>query len=82
MQLPDYLHGIAHDNLVNEGDVIQQQYIAAKKRNQWAIIYGLVPYRDGNQWCVLLGEDIQSGICGFGDTPAAAIYEFDKEMGF
>lgn len=30
--------------------------------------YNLQPYRDGNAWCILLGKDIQSGICGFGDT--------------
>ena len=82
MELPDYLHGIAQDNLNNEGFAIEQRYQAERKRNQWAVIYGLIPYKDGNQWCVLLGENIQDGICGFGDTPVAAIYEFDKEMGF
>lgn len=23
---------------------------------------------DGNQWCTLLGEDLQQGVAGFGDT--------------
>ena len=26
-------------------------------------------YQDGNEWCVLYGEDIQAGICGFGKSP-------------
>lgn len=36
-------------------------------------------YPDGNQWCALYGEDLQSGVCGFGDTPDAASRDFDKE---
>ena len=34
-------------------------------------------YPDGNAWCVLWGEDIQTGICGFGDSPAEAMKDFD-----
>ncbi len=33
---------------------------------------------DGNQWCALYGDDLQSGVSGFGDSPAAAMYDFDK----
>jgi hypothetical protein len=35
--------------------------------------------KDGNQWCVLYGENLQVGIAGFGDTPRLAIYAFNKE---
>ena len=35
--------------------------------------------RDGNQWCVLYGEDLQVGIAGFGDSPADAILEFSGQ---
>ena len=41
---------------------------------------GLKPYKDGNQWCVLAGNNIQEGICGFGDTIEDAICEFLKEV--
>jgi hypothetical protein len=34
--------------------------------------------KDGDQWCVLLGENLQEGISGFGDTPYLAILEFNK----
>ena len=37
-------------------------------------------YQDGNQWCVLYGEDLQSGIAGFGDTIRLAIYDFNKQF--
>jgi hypothetical protein len=33
---------------------------------------------DGNQWCVLYGEDLQSGIAGFGNSPYLAIVDFEK----
>lgn len=34
--------------------------------------------RDGGQWCAILGDDLQSGVCGFGDSPAEAMIDFDK----
>ena len=40
--------------------------------------YNLKPYRDGNAWCILLGRDIQSGICGFGNTQTEAYLDFLK----
>jgi len=33
---------------------------------------------DGNQWCALYGKNLQDGVCGFGDTPAEAMSDFDK----
>ena len=38
-------------------------------------------FQDGDQWCALLGENIQEGICGFGYTPEAAYAEFAKAWG-
>ena len=34
-------------------------------------------FRDGDMWCCLLGDNIQEGICGFGETPAKACSNFD-----
>ncbi len=34
--------------------------------------------QDGDQWCALLGGNLQEGIAGFGDTPSAAMYAFDE----
>jgi hypothetical protein len=33
---------------------------------------------DGNQYCALYGDDLMSGIAGFGDTADAAMRDFDK----
>ena len=41
---------------------------------------GLKPYKDGDQWCVLLGDNIQEGICGFGNTIEDALYAFLKDL--
>lgn len=42
----------------------------------------IVPFKDGNQWCALYGEDLQAGIAGFGGTPLSAIenlrYQLNK----
>lgn len=38
----------------------------------------LTPYKDGNQWCVLWGANIQEGLCGFGDTPFKALLDFNQ----
>jgi hypothetical protein len=34
---------------------------------------------DGNQWCVLYGKDLQSGVAGFGDSPAQAARDFNEQ---
>jgi hypothetical protein len=33
---------------------------------------------DGNRWCALYGEDLQSGVAGFGESPYAAMRDFDR----
>ena len=33
---------------------------------------------DGNQWCVLYGENLQDGVAGFGDSPLLAMFDFNK----
>ena len=32
---------------------------------------------DGDQWCALYGDDLQSGVAGFGKSPADAMWDFD-----
>jgi hypothetical protein len=34
-------------------------------------------YKEGDDWCVSSGEDIASGIFGYGKTPQKAIEDFD-----
>lgn len=37
-------------------------------------------YLDGNEWCALLGKDLQEGLAGFGKTPAAALCALCGEL--
>jgi hypothetical protein len=34
-------------------------------------------FPDGNQWCALYGDNLQDGVCAFGDTPNKAAIAFD-----
>jgi hypothetical protein len=34
--------------------------------------------KDGDAWSVLYGDNIQEGVCGFGDSPDAAMRDFDQ----
>ena len=36
-------------------------------------------FKDGNQWCMLYGDNLQDGVAGFGATPAEAADDFDKK---
>ena len=47
--------------------------------NRPSVMLGLIPIRDGNQWCVLYGENLQVGIAGFGDSPDKAMENFDMD---
>lgn len=35
---------------------------------------------DGNQFCFLLGENLQSGLAGFGDTARLAAIDFNRQF--
>ena len=37
---------------------------------------------DGNQWCALMGIDLQEGIAGFGDTPQEAVEDLSRKSVF
>lgn len=36
-------------------------------------------FPEGNKWCALYGENLQDGVCAFGDTPDSASRQFDIE---
>lgn len=33
---------------------------------------------DGNKWCAMYGDNLADGVCGFGDSPDAAMWDFDR----
>ena len=60
----------------------QSQLSASVEAEEYNLvkILGLVPYKDGNSWCVLWGENLQVGVSGFGDTPYKAILAFNRAV--
>ena len=40
----------------------------------------IVPFKDGDQWCALHGEDLQAGIAGFGNTPFLAMADLRDQL--
>lgn len=33
---------------------------------------------DGSKWCALYGDNMREGVAGFGDSPAQAMADFDR----
>jgi len=63
----------------------ENEYVASIKRvNYWNKLNRpfmlLKPNvtKDGDQWCALLGPNIQEGVCGFGYTPEEAGRAVDR----
>lgn len=48
------------------------------QNNRPSTIYKPKLYKDGNLWCALYGDNIQDGVAGFGDSPALAYEDFDR----
>ena len=42
-----------------------------------SVMYRPRIFMEGNSWCALYGENIQDGVAGFGDSPEAAMADFD-----
>lgn len=71
------------DNSHNEQMIKQEKMNTEFMRQTFIAVSELKPTlaKDGDQWCYLLGENLQSGIAGFGDTPYLAMVDFNKSFG-
>ncbi len=71
-------------NSINHFQFIEHQeklnLIVSEAELLYVKTYQLVPFKDGNSWCVLLGENLQKGISGFGDAPIEAILDFNRNF--
>lgn len=56
----------------------QEACIAIAEYARPSAVYRPALSIDGDQWCALYGENIQDGVAGFGESPAAAMTAFDK----
>jgi len=60
----------------------QMKQEVLETEQQFQIFSMLKPkiYPDGDMWCCLYGEDIVSGVVGFGSTPLKAILDFNNSF--
>lgn len=45
-----------------------------------SVLYKPTLSLDGDMWCALMGEDLQVGLAGFGQTPELAMKDFDARF--
>ena len=62
--------------LINAAD--QQISTEYERRRPFVLLKPRI-FIDGDKWCALYGENIMSGVCGFGSTPDEAAKSFDIE---
>ena len=63
-----------------ERDIQQSKLSAAIEAEEMNLFSILKPkiFVHNDQWCVLYGDDIETGICGFGSSPEKAVWDFNK----
>jgi hypothetical protein len=60
-------------------EAIRQDFsIAAAEMQRPSVLYRPSIEMDGSQWCALYGSNLVDGVAGFGETPAKAMADFDK----
>lgn len=65
--------------IARQHELISQWGWAAEQQSRPSVVFRPRVFRDGTQWCVLLGDNIQEGVCGFGPSPNKAALAFDSE---
>lgn len=55
----------------------EQIYAVGEAWQRPSILYQPRIFLDGTEWCCLLGENPQVGVCAFGKTPYEATNNFD-----
>ncbi len=58
----------------------QQESLKESRKQQLARNLNAVLSKDGNQFCWLIGENLQEGIAGFGDTVALALDDLYEQF--
>jgi len=66
--------GMAHHHMAG---VAQEFTNAAWEQTRPSVLYKPCLSLDGDQWCALYGDNLQDGLAGFGDSPEAAMADFD-----
>lgn len=60
-------------------EIIKQSFLEVSYELQRpCILFKPKLIKDGNEWCVLYGDNLQEGVAGYGKSPEIAMLEFDK----
>jgi hypothetical protein len=63
---------------VTEDGVLNAQMNTELMRQLPHVLMRPAVFPDGNKWCALYGDNLQEGVAGFGDTPAEATDDFNR----
>lgn len=55
----------------------EQFYQVLELMTEPSVLYRPTLSIDGDKWCALYGENLQDGVAGFGDSPYAAMCDFN-----
>lgn len=70
------MNAISHEANMARGAVED----AAAEYQRHSVLFRPRIFIDGNKWCALYGENLQDGVAGFGDSPAEAMKDFDRNF--
>ena len=77
--------GAAIENALRNEDLVHYARMAhedfrdvVSEYERPSVLYRPTLYVDGDKWCALLGENLQTGVVGFGASPDEAMRAFDK----
>lgn len=74
LRLAEGLAPLVEDDL---SDCIEDE---KKEASPIEVLERIEIYPDGDQWCVLVGDNIQEGVCGFGITPMEAFKSYVENL--
>jgi hypothetical protein len=70
---------IAANGIIHEASKAFAEWAdAAWQQTRPSVLFRPAISADGTMWCALLGDNLQEGVAGFGETPEAAMRAFDK----
>lgn len=70
---------IAANGVIHAAQMAFQEHAyAGSMAARPSVLYRPSLSADGGMWCALLGENLQEGVAGFGETPEKAMAAFDE----
>ena len=62
-------------------EMIRNEFLSAAYAQQRpSVLFSPKISLDGNEYCVLLGDNLQVGVAGYGKSPSKAFDDFDKNF--